>query len=451
MAAAAAQLQAMQQAQTQEPFKKHGHILFGDLPTETGRIHLKNIENNLAAISRGQASLLSNVNGTDPGFGGNGNAVVLAQHFDRNEASFHYLLSCMDPASQLHKTCSAAPFTTGAHIWTYIHGPEVVYLPPSLDAAKAHKKRVKAFTHDQLPTDKQDSMQVLHFKSMVTSHNPLCHPQFDFTRDEITDIFLDGLHPKAKLIGIKVYRDRANLNLNFPAVYAGHEVNAGAVHPLAGECNIDALALYIHKEFNDLISAGELRLKGVPMINAVSESSDVPTDTTNTIFISWEEVPHGFNLEQHVLATFQRKSGKLRTCKRCGGVNHFEFGSDGKNCPTPEGSVDSRLLSQIRYPIDINPWKFSNGRGRGGSKGGSYKGGGKGSSYGKGGRGNGRSGAFSATEYWHQDADGNWIDITEQYSTQQPPNVTPPAVTPPVESPPAVQVVIVEDYDGWNN
>ena len=449
MAAAAAQLQAMQQAQTQEPFKKHGHILFGDLPTETGRIHLKNIENSLAAISRGQASLLSNVNGTDPGFGGNGNAVVLAQHADRNEASFHYLLSCIEPASLLYKACSAAPFTTGAHIWAYLHGPNIVYLPPSIDAAKAHKRRVKAFSYDQLPMDKQDSMQVLHFKSMVTSHNPFSHPSFVIPPDELVDIFMDGLHPKAKLIAIKAFRDRANLNLNYPAVYDAHEVNAGVVHPLAGECSIHALALHIHKEFNDLINAGELRLKGVPVINIVSESPENSMDTkTQCVYISWDDVPSGFNLEQHAFVMFQRQAGKLRTCKRCGGVNHFEFGSDGKtNCPTPEGSVDQRLLGQIRYPIDVNPWKFG-GRGKGGAKG--YKGGGKGKGNG-GGRGGARGGAFSATEYWTQDSDGNWCDITEQYTSQPPVVTAPPLPTVEVPQQPAVNVILVEDYDGWNN
>ena len=297
-------------------------------------------------------------------------------------------------------------------------------------------------------------MQVLHFKSMVTSHNPFSHPTFDIPPDELIDIFMDGLHPKAKLIAIKAFRDRANLNLNYPAVYAAHEVNAGAPHPLSGNCSIDALALYIHKEFNDLINAGELRLKVAPMINNVSESSDTATDqNTDCVYIAWDDVPHGSNLEQHAFAIFQRKAGKLRTCKRCGGVNHFEFGSDGKNCPTPEGSVDQRLLGQIRYPIDVNPWKFG-GRGKGDGKGGGkgHKGGGKG--YGKGGRGGARGGAFSTTEYWTQDAEGHWCDITEQY-TQQPP--VPPVPAPPsptVEVPPpspTVNVILVEDYDGWNS
>ena len=86
--------------------------LFDDTPTEDGRLKLNRVSHWLHGIPRGGSSLGANVEGTDPGFGGGGNATVQAQHTDRNTASMHALLSTIDSGSQLYSTCSSPPFTT---------------------------------------------------------------------------------------------------------------------------------------------------------------------------------------------------------------------------------------------------------------------------------------------------------------------------------------------------
>ena len=41
----------------------------------------------------------------------------------------------------------------------------------------------------------------------------------------------------------------------------------------------------------------------------------------------------------------------------------------GDICPTLKSSVPEALLRKIRYPIDVNPWRFGSGKGSGKGKG----------------------------------------------------------------------------------
>ena len=126
MAAAQQQLLAQVQNQNQEPLPSYRMKLFNDIPSADGKMKLIKFLQWAHSISRGGSSLGTNFEGTDPGFGGVGNATVLAQHTDRCTASFHAALSTIEVGSQLYQTVSVPPFTTGREIYLYLSSPNIV-------------------------------------------------------------------------------------------------------------------------------------------------------------------------------------------------------------------------------------------------------------------------------------------------------------------------------------
>ena len=122
----------------------------------------------------------------------------------------------------------------------------------------------------------------------------------------------------------------------------------------------------------------------------------------------------------YAIYVLNRDAGPLRTCRNCGGVNHFSHKDGVLICPTPENSVPTSLLRNIRYPIGINPWRFG-GRGNG-------KGKGKGKGAGKGGRGRG----------------GYWTWQEEEPIDEQ-------STSTPSNSNDDQGQYITDDFDGWNN
>ena len=152
----------------------------------------------------GGSTLGANVEGADPGVGGGGNATVQAQHIDRNSRSHQALLSMIDPSSNLHKICSAAPFTTGREIWLYLGSPNIVYLRPQDDEAQNHIRKVQAWTFEDLPRDKQDENLVLHWKAKVVGYNPMKHPNMTINQAGLITVFCNGLHPQAKVEALKM-------------------------------------------------------------------------------------------------------------------------------------------------------------------------------------------------------------------------------------------------------
>ena len=111
----------------------------------------------------------------------------------------------------------------------------------------------------------------------------------------------------------------------------------------------------------------------------------------------------------------------MRTCRNCGGINHFSHKDGVLVCPTPDGSVPVHLLRNIKYPLGVNPWRFGSGKGSKG-KGGIGKGG-----KGKGGRGRG----------------GYWVDATDPWDWEQPMDTTQDNLDQSID-------FVVDDYDGFN-
>ena len=126
-------------------------------------------------------------------------------------------------------------------------------------------------------------------------------------------------------------------------------------HPNAGNRSLALTALHLDTEFKAKLDAGLFRLKGTPVINLASESrdeQDAGSDTldrktteSNIFYASWEEaILANVTLTDFAMINFGREVGRLRTCKNCGGVNHFAYKDGVLICPTPERSVPENLL-----------------------------------------------------------------------------------------------------------
>ena len=431
------------------PHKTYHKYLFGDIANEMGQLHLLEADNHLNGTSRGGASLSANVKAADPRVG---NATIVAQYTDRRESSRIVLLSMVPPGSGLYMTISDTPvFPDGESIWNYLNGPDVVYIRPPDDVAQEHIRKVRNWTYLDLPVAKQDISVCLHWKAMLTGHNQMLHPNMNINHADLMRTYIHGLPPEAKLAAIE---QRDNLTLArqnsccFPAVHPAHHPQAGAAHPQAGQLSLDLLAIYVHKKFGERVRAGLIRLKGQPQpsINvtddcgddttvtttgnpgvspsSTSPGSSTPSSTSNFEWVSVFMLGHAGYTNFHDYAVYElgREAARsMRTCRNCGGINHFSHKDGVLVCPTPDGSVPVHLLRNIKYPLGVNPWRFGSGKGSKG-KGGIGKGG-----KGKGGRGRG----------------GYWVDATDPWDWEQPMDTTQDNLDQSVD-------FVVDDYDGFN-
>ena len=260
----------------QVPHVKFDTPIVPDVPSEDGKIIIELIKSKLNDITRGGATLLSNVEGTDPQVG---NATIVQQHADRNTSSRVTLLSMLKVGGNLYRVCNGAAFTTGRHVFDYLQGPNVIYLQPKDDVAEDHKTKIKALTYLDLPVDQQNNMLCLNLKMLLQDHNPKLHPNYNIPEPELIATYCRGLHSEAKLEANKCRQNIAHAIANtccYPAAYPPHHPLAGAVHPNAGTLSLDLLAVYIDQHFQDKLNAGTFRLKGVPTshgLNAVDEAS----------------------------------------------------------------------------------------------------------------------------------------------------------------------------------
>jgi hypothetical protein len=437
------------------PHKEHNKYIFGDVADEDGKLKLREGETFLNGISRGGATLCANVNGTDPGAGGGGNPTIQAQHVDRNEGSRIALLSMIPPGSGLYTICSGADFTTGKHIWDYLNGPNVVYIQPPDDVADDHKQKVRSYTYLDMPVEKQNENLCLNFAAFLKAHNPKLHTNFTIPESELIATYCYGLHPEAK---IEANNMRSNLALAgtngccYPANYPAHHPLSGTAHPNANALSLDLLSVYVHKIFANKLRAGLFRLKGKPVsggLNAVALAPEqIDTDGVNDararavddsnahmnftnesmFYMSLNTVGES-TFHDYALNVLNREVTRMRTCRNCGGVNHFSHRDGVLICPTPDGSVPQSLLRNIRYPFGVTPWRFGNGKGKG-------KGKGKG---GRGGRGHGGRGG-----YWmHYPDDDTWVWEHESSSDSQQ--------RPSPDDSQSIDFVITDDYDGFND
>ena len=420
--------------------------LFDDIPTADGMVRLEEAKTHLNNINRGNATLWANVTGADPRVG---NATITAQYTDRCVSARIVLLSMIKRGSQLSNFCGSASFTDGETIWTYLNGPMVVYLRPDDDVAQEHIREVTSWTYLDMPVAQQDGNLCLNFAAKLTNHNPLLHPNYDINHGSLLRTYIHGLHPEAKLLAIQM-KDNLTLAAQngccFPTNYPAHHPLNGA-HPNAGQLSMQLLKIYLHKQFTMKVRAGVIRLKGTPQssINATevaaADSNSVATDQpSSSTAIVTPPSPNGSDFEwvslnmlgdyqsfcDYSLYVLQRPANNLRTCRNCGGVNHFSHKDGVLVCTTPEGSVPASLLKNIRYPLGVTPWRFGSGKGKGkGAKGGKGRYGGRGN----GGRGRGG--------YWMQYDDGEWAWHVAAEEPQQ-------------EEEEQRVDFIIDDYDGFN-
>lgn len=235
MAAAQAQIQGLVSSQNDPSNVKWASTpLFGDVPTADGMVRIERAKTWLYSISRGGSNLGANVERADPGAGGGGNATVQAQHTGRCQASREAVLSLIESTSSLHYECSRVPFNDGADIWNYL--PTKVYLRIQDDEAQEEILKVQSWTVKDLPVDKQDEMQVLHFKAKIQAYNPMRHPNMKITNQMKNSIFCNGLHPDAKILALNMKNNLPQAQANgccLPANYPVGHPQAGTPHPQA--------------------------------------------------------------------------------------------------------------------------------------------------------------------------------------------------------------------------
>ena len=178
MAAAQAQLHGMVQTQQDAPLTKwNKEPLFDDTPTSDGMVRIQQATSWLHGIPRGGSSLGANVQGTDPGVGGAGNATVQAQYNDRCIASREAMLSMIKTGCGLWIECSNPPFVTGQHIYDYVKTK--AYLRLDDDEAQRKILEVQSWTYLDLPSEQQNENLVLNFLSKIKGYNPLMHPNMN--------------------------------------------------------------------------------------------------------------------------------------------------------------------------------------------------------------------------------------------------------------------------------
>jgi len=153
MAAAQNQLNNNIEAANQQPLPLHtGKGILTDAPSPQGNKLLETVKQHLSQVVRHQWPISSTVISQDaPGAanhpGGAGNAATQSEHNNREKAGYAMIMSFVEFGSQLHIKLSSPPYQhTGSVVWTYLNGPNIIYLPPSSEAASKHKKWVRSLS-----------------------------------------------------------------------------------------------------------------------------------------------------------------------------------------------------------------------------------------------------------------------------------------------------------------
>ena len=423
---------------------------FTDTPTANAQVTLIKLMQQANGIYVAQVAVGGTLLGTAPGCpghaGGVGNAALQVQHGDRENRGHTLLVSGILPGTLLYLKMTTPPYAgEGRAVWLYLNGPGVVYLAPTLQESKAHKKRVLALTYSDMPAAQQGPQLVLEFWSFLNNQNQAMHANFVLAPADLFESWMNGNYVYAKVKAIELFNlplaQQTIQGLVFPAFIAAHEIGGGNAHPQAGDLDYLAIVQAVHLHFTTGLEARVFVLKGPPTAFLQQDEPEpsvplqgVVSGTTDDLFIyaSWQDAAKE---DTNLIAFANGKGGKgagkgFKTCNNCGGVNHF-FQQDGKTvCPTPQGSVDKEILMNMKYPFGVQPWRF--GKGKGG------KGGGKGA-----GKGNKGKGGFRGN---------HWVDY-ETGAMYQLAVVDEPQV--PAEQPFAFHVT--DDYgdyndeDGWND
>jgi hypothetical protein len=434
---------------------------FTDTPRSTGNVTLNKIMQQANGITVAQViiggTILNTAVGCAGHAGGVGNAALQAQHADREGRAFTLLLSAIVPGTALYAKMSAPPYAMqGRAVWLYLNGPNVVYLAPTAQEARSHKKMVMALTYSDMPASKQGPSMVLEFWSFLNSQNPNMHANFVIANADLFETWMNGNHSYARVKAIELFNlpapQQAAQGLVYPALIAAHEIGGGNAHPQAGALDYVAIVQAVHLHFTTGLEARVFVLKGPPTAFLLDEpglseplQGVVPGTTDDDyVFASWRDAT---SVNMNLIA-FAKGAGKgFKTCNNCGGINHFNMKDGQIICPTPQGSVDKELLMEVKYPFGVNPWRFGKGTGKGGGKGG----GNKGKGGGKGGKGGGKGGFRG--NHWVDYETGAMYALSP---VSEPPTNSPtPAVDDVAAGPFAFHVT--DDYgdyndnDGWND
>ena len=183
---------------------------FTDTPRNTGNVTLNKIMQQANGIIVAQVIIGGTILNTAVGCvghaGGVGNAALQAQHADREGRAFTLLLSAIVPGTALYAKMSAAPYAMqGRAVWLYLNGPNVVYLAPTAQEARSHKKTVLALTYSDMPASKQGPSMVLELWSFLNSQNPNMHANFVIANADLFETWMNGNHSYARVKAIELY------------------------------------------------------------------------------------------------------------------------------------------------------------------------------------------------------------------------------------------------------
>ena len=131
-----------------------------------------------------------------------------------------------------------------------------------------------------------------------------------------------------------------------PALYPAHHPQAGAAHPLAGQPDIDAMAIGFYGEWSRMVNQG--LIKSIPKGFAGAHRVDDPSCSSG-----------GSDNDEHACMTRDRVSNKS-VCGVCGGIGHAGKVNGVGSCLTAKlgNRVPNEDLNRIQYPDGYNPPSF---------------------------------------------------------------------------------------------
>ena len=168
MAAAQHQLQNGVEIQNQQPAILSQERFIDDMARSEGNLLLERVKNILRSNTRHGWDLMRTcVNQDSPGAnlhpGGAGNAIVQAEHHNRETTGQKVILSCIKMDTAIYRVFNTAPYVLGSTCWTYMNGPNVIYRPPLQSECSRHTFEIQQLTWQSLHANERNRNLCLHF------------------------------------------------------------------------------------------------------------------------------------------------------------------------------------------------------------------------------------------------------------------------------------------------
>ena len=322
----------------------------------------------LGNISQDGWSLLQTARDQDLGAPGNpGTPGQAVQSANRNLRLFGAILNYIEATSFLYRTLSRAPFMNdGRAIFNYlwVYG----YLPYTPDEIKRLQNEWIAATMSSVNI-KYTPIAIFKWADYVNTLGD----KLGKTHQEKRTKYLEGF-PASFDIMIVNERKLGNPGSHvFPANYPAHHPNAGAVHPDAGEPDIDEMARVFYVEWARMINHGQIKpiphgMHGhhVRQVDDMNDSPFEPTDdqTEDAMRADIRENELDASNRIHSVNMTRAAVNQRTVCATCGGIGHASKVDGYGVCMTSRlgHRVPHEHLSSMKYPDGYTPFRFLNAR-----------------------------------------------------------------------------------------